>query len=139
MTTSPTISTDRPRTAHVVIYAIIDLVLVLAFAMIGRVSHGETLGGTLITFWPFLVGLALGWIISRAWRDPLRINWVAVIIVAVTVVVGMVLRGITGQGVEASFVIVTTIVLGVFLIGWRFILFLVRRSRKLPESATDID
>ncbi|CAN5153015.1 hypothetical protein BH09ACT1_BH09ACT1_18840 [soil metagenome] len=139
MTTSAPVSTARPRTVHVVIYAAIDIVLVLAFAMIGRVSHGEKLDGTLITFWPFLVGLALGWIIARAWRDPLRINWVAVIIVAVTVVVGMVLRGITGQGVEAGFVIVTTIVLGVFLIGWRFIFFLVRRARRLPESATDID
>jgi hypothetical protein len=121
---------DRPKATRVLLYGAIDVALVIAFVLIGRASHNESALGFFTTFWPFLVGLIIGWLISRFWLDPLRINWVAVITVAVTVVVGMVLRAATGQGIEPGFVIVTTIVLGVFLIGWRLIALWIRRGQK---------
>jgi peptidoglycan/LPS O-acetylase OafA/YrhL len=120
---------DRPKTVLVLLCGAIDVALVIAFVLIGRASHNESAFGFFTTFWPFLVGLIVGWLISRFWLDPLRINWVAVIIVAITVVVGMVLRAVTGQGIEPGFVIVTTIVLGVFLIGWRLVAFWIMRGR----------
>jgi hypothetical protein len=41
----------------------------------------------------------------------------------------MLLRVASNQGVQLSFVIVASVVLGVFLLGWRAIALLVKRSR----------
>jgi hypothetical protein len=53
--------------------AVIDCCCVLAFVLIGRSAHahGESLGGVASTAWPFLAGLAGGWLGTRAWRRPL--------------------------------------------------------------------
>jgi hypothetical protein len=114
----------RPDAA-VILAGIIDVVVVLAFVLIGRASHGEDALGTLVTLWPFLVGLVVGWVITRAWRAPRRIVPTAVIIWAATVIVGLLLRVVSGQGIAVSFVIVTAVVLAVFLIGWRALSLLV--------------
>ena len=45
------------------------------------------------------------------------------------VAVGMLLRVATGAGTAFSFVVVATVVLGVFLLGWRALAALVRRRR----------
>lgn len=111
----------------VILSGIIDVVLIVAFVLIGRSSHGESVVGALVTLWPFLVGLILGWAVARAWRAPRRVVWTAIIIWAVTVVAGMVLRIASGQGVEPSFVIVAAVVLGAFLVGWRALSILVVR------------
>ena len=98
---------------------VIDLALVTAFVLIGRASHAA--GDPLIhTLWPFLVGLLAGWLAARAWRRPLTVR-AGLIIWPVTVAGGIVLRALTGQGVQLSFIIVTTLVLGVFLLGWRLV------------------
>ncbi|RNE67413.1 DUF3054 domain-containing protein [Cryobacterium tepidiphilum] len=125
-------SAGRPVAATVVWSAVADVVLVLVFVLIGRGSHDEglTLAGTASTAWPFIVGLAVGWVAMRAWRYPLCLRWTGVGIWVATVVVGMLLRALTGQGTAVSFVIVATIVLGVFLLGWRGIALLVRRRRR---------
>lgn len=116
------------RPDNVVIPAgIADVVLVVAFVLIGRSSHGESAQGTLVTLWPFLIGLVAGWAVARAWRAPLRVLWTGVVIWAVTVVGGMLLRIASGQGAELPFVIVTLAVLGAFLIGWRAVSILVVR------------
>ena len=106
-----------------------DAVLVTAFVLIGRASHSEGLLGTLITLWPFLVALAAGWLLTRAWRAPLRIVRTGLLVWVATVGLGLALRVASGQGVQLSFVIVTTIVLGVFLLGWRGVALLIARAR----------
>ena len=108
---------------------LIDAILVTVFVLIGRASHNEGLLGTLVTLWPFLAGLAGGWLMLRAWRSPLRIVWTGLAVWASTVGLGLVLRLASGQGVQFSFVIVTTIVLGVFLLGWRGVALLLARAR----------
>ena len=107
----------------------LDTALVLVFVLIGRASHGEGLLGTLITGLPFLGGLLVGWLVMRAWRGPQKIVWTGTGIWILTVGVGMLLRTVTGQGTEFSFVVVTTVVLGVFLLGWRGIAVLLRRGQ----------
>ena len=107
----------------------IDAVLVLVFATIGRLSHGETLAGLGVTYWPFLGGLIIGWLVVRAWRNPRSIIPTGLGLWIATVACGLLLRLVSGQGVQLSFAIVTTIVLGVFLLGWRAIAALVSRSR----------
>ncbi|MCU1404687.1 MAG: rane protein [Glaciihabitans sp.] len=119
--------TDRSSTYSPVrrgiVAAILDVVLVLAFVVVGRSSHAEdaALLGILTTAWPFLVGLLAGWLISRAWRAPLIVRRTGIVVWLSTVVVGLLLRAFSDQGVQLSFAIVTTIVLGVFFLGWRAI------------------
>ena len=111
--------------------------LVLVFVLIGRGSHDEgfSIAGSLVTAWPFVVGLAAGWLFARAWRAPWAVRWAGVVIWASTVVIGVLLRGISGQGVQVSFVIVTTLVLAAFLLGWRAIAGLILRRSSRGASA----
>ncbi|WP_425561024.1 DUF3054 domain-containing protein [Microbacterium flavum] len=107
-----------------------DIVLVTVFAAIGRASHAEdVLGGLGITAWPFLVALAAGWAVTLAWRAPAAPLRTGAPVWAITVAGGMLLRAASGQGVQIAFVIVASIVLLLFLIGWRLIGSLVRRAR----------
>src|SRR5260221_13577905 len=52
--------------------ALLDACCVLAFVAIGRASHhhGEWVAGLASTARPFLSGLAVGWLVARAWRRP---------------------------------------------------------------------
>ncbi len=47
----------------------------LAFVLIGRHAHdhGDSPAGVWHTAWPFLAGLAIGVLVTRAWRQPLAI------------------------------------------------------------------
>ncbi|AND17246.1 DUF3054 domain-containing protein [Rathayibacter tritici] len=109
----------------------LDAVLVLVFVLIGRRSHeeGSALLGLLGTLWPFLVALLAAWAVSRSWRAPDRIVPTGLVVWAVTVAGGMLLRIASGQGVQWSFVIVTAVVLAVFLLGRRALTQLVGRRR----------
>ena len=44
-----------------------------------------------------------------------------------TVIIGVAFRFASGAGVELSFVIVAAVVLGLFIVGWRFLVRLVER------------
>lgn len=110
-----------------VLAAAIDVVIVVVFAATGRLSHGEGIAGVVETAWPFVAGLALGWVIALAWRRPAAPVRTGVPVWVVTVAAGMALRAITGQGVAVAFIAVASLVLGVLLIGWRSIAALVAR------------
>jgi FtsH-binding integral membrane protein len=103
--------------------AVLDLCCVLAFVIIGRARHdaagGESLGGIASTAWPFLAGLAGGWLLTRAWRRPLALAPSGVGAWLGAAGLGMALRVAAGQGTAAAFVGVTLAFLGLFLLGWR--------------------
>ena len=101
----------------------IDVFCVLVFVIIGRASHtkGEAVGGIASTAWPFLAGLAAGWLAARAWRRPLALRPVGIAVWLCTVTVGMVLRVVSGQGTALAFVVVALAFLGLFLLGWRLL------------------
>ncbi|MCU1399112.1 MAG: rane protein [Acidimicrobiales bacterium] len=101
----------------------IDVVLVVAFVAIGRRNHHEDegLSGLISVSAPFLIGLAIGW--GATWRRhaPFELSTGAQLW-ACTVVVGLVLRRtVFDRGIALAFIIVATITLCVFLIGWRAI------------------
>ena len=125
----------NPSFALVSLAAGLDAAMLLLFVVIGRASHGEGLWGVLDTWWPFLTGLVVAWLVLMARRTPLRILWTGVGVWLITVVVGLLLRMVSGQGVQLSFVIVTFLVLGVFLLGWRAIALLVQRQRRRGAPA----
>lgn len=102
--------------------AVLDLTCVLLFTLAGRSSHAEALSpaGVWQTAWPFLAGLAAGWLLARL----LRGDWAlglrdAVLVWAVTVGAGMALRAASGQGTDPAFVLVAATVLAALLLGWR--------------------
>jgi DUF3054 family protein len=98
-----------------------DCCCVLAFVVIGRASHakGESLAGIASTAWPFLAGLACGWLAVRGWRRPAALAPAGVGAWLGTVAVGMVLRVVSWQGTAVAFVLVALAFLGLFLLGWR--------------------
>jgi hypothetical protein len=100
----------------------LDACLVVVFATVGRASHDEgvDLVGVLGVAWPFLVALAVGWLVARARSGtwPVRMAGSATVWLA-TVVGGLALRVATGGGFAWSFGLVTLLVLGILLIGWR--------------------
>ena len=101
----------------------LDCCCVLAFVIIGRASHdkGESLAGIASTAWPFLAGLAIGWLAARAWRRPLGLAPAGVSAWLGAVALGMVLRVASGQGTAVAFVGVALAFLGLFLLGWRLV------------------
>lgn len=112
-----------------------DAVLVGVFAAIGRASHSEdVLAGLWNTSWTFLLALVIGWGVTFAWRAPLTPMRTGLPVWAVTVVGGMLLRGLGGQGVQPAFVIVAAVVLLLMLVGWRLIAVLVLRRRRSART-----
>jgi len=119
--------------------ALIDALAVSAFAVIGRLSHGELtdVSGIWRTAWPFLAGAAIGTIAARSWRRPASMAG-GVVIWACTVVIGLVLRVLSGNTIAASFVVVTAVTLGVVLLGWRAVCGLVGRARNRQPEGADV-
>ncbi len=121
-----------PRRSGALAAFAIDVVLVVAFAAIGRASHesgilGEGGLGLLTTAWPFVAALAVGWVVSRAWRTPFAPLRAGVPIWAATVIGGMLLRMLSGQGTALPFIVVATLTLLLLLVGWRAVVIAVRR------------
>lgn len=128
---------ERVRSGTIVMAALLDLVLVHVFVTIGRSSHDESLdvAGIGTTAWPFIVGLVAGWLVSLAWRHPLAVWPTGAVIWAVTLGGGLLLRFVSGQGVQFAFVLVAAISLAVVLLGWRLVTLLaMRRSRRRVET-----
>jgi peptidoglycan/LPS O-acetylase OafA/YrhL len=116
--------------------ALADIVGVLLFCAIGRRSHAEglTVAGVAETAWPFLVGAAVGWLLSRAWRRPTAVVPTGVAVWVCTVAVGMLLRKATSAGVAFSFVIVASAATAVLLLGWRVLVASLQRLGVSPDQ-----
>lgn len=120
--------TERAKAASVIVSAVVDVSLVLVFAVVGRASHNEGVLGLFGTAWPFLGGLAVGWLGLRAWRHPSRVVWTGFGIWIATVAGGILLRLVSGQTAQLPFILVATAALGVLLVGWRALSTLITRT-----------
>lgn len=106
-----------------------DTVSILAFAVVGIASHdGDLAGAFARVVWPFAVGGAAGWVWTRAWRAPDRVWPVGVAVWSTTVLLGLVLRAVTGGGVAWSFAAVTAVFLAITMLGWRGLVTALRRA-----------
>lgn len=113
------------RTAAIVL----DVAFVVAFAAIGRASHGEPLdaAGLSRTALPFVAGTLLAWItliMRRTDGSPLGPG---VSVWLTTLLGGMVFRVLIGDTIAIPFVIVAGVTLALFLLGWRTIAWLIAR------------
>jgi hypothetical protein len=114
---------------------VLDVILVIVFAAVGRSSHDEALDlvGLAGTAWPFLGGLTIGWFLT-AWLyrdkfDAYAAVPTGLILWASALIGGMLLRALSGQGTATAFIIVATLFLGAVLIGWRAIAQVIIRRR----------
>lgn len=99
-------------------WLVVDLLLVAVFAVIGRLSHYDSLtaAGWWTTAWPFLAGTVVAWAaLAVARRSPAAVTSGVVVWVG-ALVGGMVLRQASGQGTATAFVVVATLVLGALLV-----------------------
>ena len=124
---------DHPVRRSVILGALaLDTVLVVAFAAIGRASHdSDVWTGLWQTAWPFLAGLAIGWLVTRAWRSPAAPVRTGLGVWALTVAGGMLLRWASGQGTALPFVVVASVTLLGGIVGWRIIAVVARRVRSV--------
>lgn len=121
----------RPTGAAIALALVLDIVLVVAFAATGRASHdSDVWSGLWQTAWPFLAGLGIGWLVTAAWRAPSAPVRTGLGVWAATVIVGMLLRVASGQGIALPFIIVAAVTLLIALVGWRLLTALVRRLRR---------
>ena len=129
-TTAQKRSTSGLRSAYIAFA--VDAALIVLFAAIGRGEHDRaaTVAGLFTTAGPFLAGLAISWAISVAWRRPLSIPRTGLPVWIGTVALGMLFRMLFAQGTALPFVIVATLTLALFLVGWRAIFALVQVIRK---------
>jgi FtsH-binding integral membrane protein len=122
------VGTAGPRVSLVkrLVPLVLDLVCVIAFAIGGKSAHESSAGAWVVAriAWPYVVALALGWI-GAMWNGMrgLRIWPGGVLILAVTYVLGMALRRVSGHGehhgLAPGFLIVAAIFLALTMLGWR--------------------
>lgn len=116
----------------------IDTFSVVFFVAVGRREHDRdsAIAGLIDTAAPFLIGLAIAWVVLRAWNRPT--DWrTGVGIWAITLVAGMLVRNIVfGDGTATSFVIVAALFLALFLVGWRVAFNLIERRTTSTAAPT---
>jgi hypothetical protein len=111
------------KTKMILWSAVADAVSIVIFVAIGRKNHdeGEAASGIFRVAAPFLLALLVGWVIARAWKEPLS-QKSGVPISLATIVLGMLLRNIVfDDGTATAFIIVATVFLGTLLNGWRLL------------------
>ncbi len=133
---------DRGRILRPWIDAAADLAVLVVFVVIGRRSHHEDAGvvGFLRVWWPFVVGLAVAWLVSGLVRSPLAWGR-AVVAWLLTVAVGMTLRIVVeGRDLSVAFTIVSLVFVGVGMLGWRAVVRAVqtRRARSARQPPANI-
>jgi len=103
---------------------LIDVVAIVVFVILGRSSHhenGSFIVSTLKVAAPFLIALLAGHALSKSWQSPAAPSK-GVIIWVTTLVLGMLLRRFAfGRGTALAFIIVATLFIGAFVIGWRVV------------------
>lgn len=111
---------------------VLDTIVVVSFVLVGRDSHGfvSDVRDIVGVAAPFLIALALGVVVIKAWADPAA--WTTgAILASITLVGGMVLRNVVFDGGTAMvFVLVTATWFFGLMIGWRLVAAAVARVRK---------
>jgi len=117
----------------------LDLAAVLLFVAIGRTVHadGASIAAFTSTAWPFVSGLALGWLALLAWTLPPGTLVSGLVVVLSTVALGMTFRVVSGQGTALAFILVAFGFLGAEMLGWRALVAVIRPSRSTNRQPED--
>ena len=116
----------------------LDTFVVVLFVAIGRREHEQdsAIAGLIETAAPFLIALALAWLVLRVWKSPTE--WrTGVGVWAIVVGAGMLLRNLVfDDGTATAFVIVATLFLALFIVGWRLAFAAMDRRNTASGSET---
>lgn len=115
----------------------LDSFVVVLFVAIGRRQHEEdsAIRGLVTTAAPFLIALLIAWLVLRAWNRPTELR-TGIGIWAIVVTVGMLLRHfVFDDGTATSFIVVATLFLGLFIVGWRAAFGALEHRRATPSEA----
>ena len=110
---------------------VLDVVISISFAVIGRDSHGfgSDATETIRIATPFLMAYAVTVLASKAWHKPLRFS-TGLVLAASTIVIGMVLRRfVFDDGTAVAFVLVTGAWLTGLMFAWRLAAYAADRWR----------
>jgi hypothetical protein len=124
----------QARTAVLAVLA--DVVAVLVFAAVGRLSHAESgdLVGLLATAAPFLVGVAASWALPPVRRAPAALQ-AGVAVWLGALLLGLLIRTLFTRSLPLTFVLVAAVTLAALLIGWRALALLVARRARSDSGA----
>jgi hypothetical protein len=117
--------TEPVAIRRVAMAAAIDVLSIVLFVVLGRRTHDE--GGSVVVeaakvAAPFLIGLALGWLVARAWKAPTAPYTTGIVIWLVTLIAGMLLRRFAfDDGTALPFIIVASLFTLLLLVGWRVV------------------
>ncbi|MCT1690415.1 DUF3054 domain-containing protein [Brevibacterium sp. p3-SID960] len=111
------------KSSHLFIAIVVDACLVALFTIVGHYTHHQSLvpEQILSTAWPFLAGLVIAWLLNAVWAAPLAPLRTGTGLWATTVLLGLVIRALTGEGTEGPFIVVAASLNLVTLVGWRVI------------------
>jgi hypothetical protein len=116
----------------------LDTFSVVLFVAIGRREHDRdsAIAGLIETAAPFLIALAGAWLVLGVWKRPTE--WrTGVGVWAIVVVAGMLLRNLVfDNGTATAFVIVATLFLALFIVGWRLAFAAMNRRHVANASET---
>lgn len=116
---------------------LVDIVLVIVFAVTGRASHSQTLGilEVFVTAAPFLGALLIAWLIVKFTKIQPSAPWpTGVLVFAVTLTSGLALRILFGETAALPFILVTAGVLAVFFLLPRLLLHSRAALKAGPEA-----
>jgi amino acid transporter len=135
---APTEASRGAGRSGALLLLLLDVASILAFVAIGLATHkkGESVGRIMSVGWPFLTGMAAGWVAGRAWRRPGAVASTGLATWLGSVGLGMALRVLAGQGTAAAFIVVALAFLGLTMLGWRVIAGLVLRRIPPPTTGT---
>jgi FtsH-binding integral membrane protein len=107
-------------------------VCVFLFAFGGKSSHeaGSSDWVVLAIVWPFVVAVLVAHVVLNVRDRSTRRVWPeGATILAATYVLGLVLRVVSGRGIEIAFLVVAALFLALTMLGWRAVVRLTRRPR----------
>ena len=106
---------------------LIDTLAVVVFAVLARLAHNTAevpfnFLNVANTFWPFFLGLILGWILIWAKANSARKVSTGVVVWLATVIVGLVIWWLRNDAIPHwSFILVASVMSALLLLGWRTI------------------
>jgi len=113
-----------------------DVVCVVAFTLVGTANHATagSFGHVALVGLPFLLGQAVGWLATSAWRSPARPWPTGVAVWFATVALGLALRPLFVGGFAIPFALVTAAFLGATMLGWRAVATVLARRATTPGA-----
>lgn len=113
-------------------YFLLDVIAIFLFAVFARMAHKAepfTFINILDTWWPFLIGVILGWVLLRFITSPPASFAAGSIVWVCSVVCGLgIWAGNNGRVPHISFIIVATVMSGLLLLGWRGAARVIRKA-----------